>query len=585
MGAVGSGGHGRSLEPNLLTSTAAPSTSSATPTVGATRSQSRGTELEPRTSSRDLVRCSPGGPADRSDCNSPDTPGNNYVQLSPLRSTDDRGSCSVLCTRWKNGDFVLDPRQGKLWAWDVVVWLVVMWSAIVTPYECAFSDPEYDYSFWLNRIMDSVFMADMLLCLNMMYSNDVEMRWVRNPEEIVWHYLKGQFVVDLVSILPYDWFVLILKDYAGQISAFHKLKFLRMVKMMRLNRIMVLVHRYEADVGWPFAVIRLLQFAMILGFVSHVMACCWGYVGRQPWAHVDEQQSTWLTALAAAKAADSNAVTSNDAMELYVRALYWAIMTITSVGYGDIVPQNHVEYVVCTVSMGCGAVLWAYTIGTVCGVMSNLDQQNLQYEQDMDELNSMMAEQATPTSLRKDLRRYFKFKKRVASLRLKNHAHLLESMSPGLRAQFIMSQLDLLVKKVPYLGPLRNSNILLIEFHQLTDETMFAPKELIDFPQTLCHVKKGLAMNGPKLYITGDVWGEGDLLLKAADFLQNLTPVAISYVEVLHFARRSLEPLVANYPAFKQRIRHARNRYIVIRGMIHEARLRTKAKESACGGT
>ena len=47
-------------------------------------------------------------------------------------------------------------------------------------------------------------------------------------------------------------------------------------------------------------------------------------------------------------------------------------MSITSIGYGDISPQRSVEYVVCIFGMLFGGILWAYIIGTICGVVSSL---------------------------------------------------------------------------------------------------------------------------------------------------------------------------------------------------------------------
>ena len=40
-------------------------------------------------------------------------------------------------------------------------------------------------------------------------------------------------------------------------------------------------------------------------------------------------------------------------------------MSITSIGYGDISPTHDVEYVVCSVCMLGGGILWAYLIGSV----------------------------------------------------------------------------------------------------------------------------------------------------------------------------------------------------------------------------
>ena len=59
----------------------------------------------------------------------------------------------------------------------------------------------------------------------------------------------------------------------------------------------------------------------------------------------------------------------------YVAALYWAIMTITSIGYGDIrAPDGNAwEQAWCSFLMLLGGMLWGAVIATFCGVIANLD--------------------------------------------------------------------------------------------------------------------------------------------------------------------------------------------------------------------
>ena len=47
---------------------------------------------------------------------------------------------------------------------------------------------------------------------------------------------------------------------------------------------------------------------------------------------------------------------------IYAVSVYWAVMTITSIGYGDIAatPYNPVEQVICTFFMMLGGVVWGY---------------------------------------------------------------------------------------------------------------------------------------------------------------------------------------------------------------------------------
>ena len=59
--------------------------------------------------------------------------------------------------------------------------------------------------------------------------------------------------------------------------------------------------------------------------------------------------------------------------ELYVACLYFAMYTITSVGFGDIAPRTPAERVVCVLSMLGAGVLWGLVIATFSGVFATMD--------------------------------------------------------------------------------------------------------------------------------------------------------------------------------------------------------------------
>jgi hypothetical protein len=48
-------------------------------------------------------------------------------------------------------------------------------------------------------------------------------------------------------------------------------------------------------------------------------------------------------------------------------------MTLTSIGYGDITPTTHIEYIVSSMCMLTAGCTWAYIIGNACRVFNSLD--------------------------------------------------------------------------------------------------------------------------------------------------------------------------------------------------------------------
>lgn len=95
--------------------------------------------------------------------------------------------------------------------------------------------------------------------------------------------------------------------------------------------------------------------------VVHVVACLWVFVDRYEYPSVD----SWIV--------DYGQVDSAN-FDIYVSACYWAITTLATVGYGDIVPGNTLGRVYNSTVMLLGVVFYSYIIGTVTGVLGDLDR-------------------------------------------------------------------------------------------------------------------------------------------------------------------------------------------------------------------
>ena len=69
--------------------------------------------------------------------------------------------------------YLIDPRTNKrLGQWDLVGGLALCYTALVTPFEVSFLPPSYEVGlrWWINRVIDTFFIADMIVQLFIMYA-------------------------------------------------------------------------------------------------------------------------------------------------------------------------------------------------------------------------------------------------------------------------------------------------------------------------------------------------------------------------------------------------------------------------------
>lgn len=104
-----------------------------------------------------------------------------------------------------------------------------------------------------------------------------------------------------------------------------------------------------------------------------------------------------------------------DNTTLYIRSLYWTIVTLTTVGYGDITPVGNLQTVYSMVVMIFGVGIYGYVIGNVANILSSKDPSKKAFNKNMENLKAFVQYRDLPFELQNRIRDYFAYlwKKRL----------------------------------------------------------------------------------------------------------------------------------------------------------------------------
>ena len=331
------------------------------------------------------------------------------------------------------------PESKYMQRWDVITILALLFTAVATPFEVALLKTELDGLFYLNRTIDAIFIKDMIMNFFLAYRDESKeggRRLVKNFVKIRHNYFHGWFGVDFVSVVPFDLIGMVFRSATLQrLKVIRVIRLLRLLKLMRVVRSSRVFKRLESQISLSYSMQGLVKFSILLIATCHWLACAWVMqaelthdeateeagcadddenptAGCEGWEGPSGMKVTWLDTLCPKIDSDGHYDPTlhcpyDEPLNKYSAALYWSIVTVTSVGYGDITPQNPSEMRMCTFLMLIGASIWAYIIGNACGIISTLDVDGIEHRQRMDLLNLMMEDQCFDRPLRLKLRSFF----------------------------------------------------------------------------------------------------------------------------------------------------------------------------------
>ena len=499
--------------------------------------------------------------------------------------------------------FIVDPRT-SVWLpwWDAVTGLALIFTAIFTPYEVAYLPPPSGpisqtreiVVFWTNRFVDVIFLLDVLLNFFLAYPADAEQssegaHWVTIPSRIRYHYLCGWFAVDIVSTATS---IFDLVDYFSDGEGLTKFMVLRVVraarllKLMRLVRGQRLLRRWETRVSIKYSFLSLANSMLFVVLFAHWAACAWmlqvsfrnhleetwlynaQYCIQTPPADLDRSMLTdtelrELDRYTAAPPIEGDFLCMEH-LSIFAAAFYMQVMTITSVGYGDIVatPRQPSEQVVATMLMLGGAFVWSQVVAVFCGVIATMSPATTDFHLTMDSLNSYMQMNDLPQAMRQRLRDYFHRTRHL--WRTNASRDVLMRMSPTLQGEVLLQTNAAWLSKVSWLA--KEDPRFLTEVILSLKPAVFAPKEVVG-SSALHIVNLGCAIHGGHLLRSGDVWGQ-DMLLAARHLRARTLVRAITYLEVFFIERDELLNIAANgFAESLERIRR-RTRYLALRRAI-----------------
>ncbi|HOP30370.1 MAG TPA: cyclic nucleotide-binding domain-containing protein [Spirochaetota bacterium] len=265
--------------------------------------------------------------------------------------------------------------------WNIIVVFAVLIFSIAFSYRYTFQVYKCDLLYWGLLL---IFALDVLVNFNSTVK--IEHAVSDDRKTIAVHYLKGWFTVDFITAFPFD-FILLLAigfpdEHDGRHLYFIVLQLITLAKLLKVKKITGELQQYlRINPG----VMRLLDFAFWFTQAVHYIALGWIVIGAAEAARVP--------------------------LDRYIRALYWSVTTVATIGYGDYYPDHdsNVQIIFTIIVQVFGVGMYGYIIGNVSGLIANLDVARAEFIKKIESVRIYLSNKDIPKELQDKILSYYHY--------------------------------------------------------------------------------------------------------------------------------------------------------------------------------
>ena len=411
--------------------------------------------------------------------------------------------------------------------------LAALAGTIITSYRLTFRVRDFDALYWL---ITGLYLLDIAYSFNQSVKKGLVVLGERRS--IARHYLRGWFAVDLIAALPFGWLLAVLfrgtAPAAGGVGAVLDLIMItKALKMAKIGKVSAIFRDIRESLSVNPALMRLVTFGFWFLTALHLMACGWVLIGASERAR--------------------------SAADQYLRALYWCLATIATIGYGDYTPDKNsnlqIAYTMGVMVFGVG--MYGYIIGNVATLIANLDVARTFYRAKMEEINDFLRRQRIPADLQKRVRAYYAYlwetQRSVSTVPIA--AELPHSLSQEI---LLFLNRDLIAKVALF----RNADDIFIrEIVQRLKPMAFLPDDYIirqgEYGDCMYFLSSGdveVLIGGARIALLGHGSPFGETALLHGE--KRMASIrALTYCDVYQLSKADFDQLRVRYPDFDAQVR------------------------------
>lgn len=248
--------------------------------------------------------------------------------------------------------------SAKDFIWLAIIFWAASFTAVEAPFSLVFKTAIHGWQLWVDALISILFIIDLTLHLRRIKKQNEK----KDIQETKNFKVSVMLTVDLLACIPFD----LLGHYLGHEDLFSVFRLLRMVRIIKVYYLLE-----------EFTIVpSILKMQCIgVGFLIIVswIACGWVFIYPK--------------------------TPDLDVTSYYIKSFYWALTTLTTIGYGDITPHDNIGRIYTCFIMIIGVGMYGVVIGNISRMLASADRHKDQSREKISDLMMFMKHYKIPDHL------------------------------------------------------------------------------------------------------------------------------------------------------------------------------------------
>ena len=251
----------------------------------------------------------------------------------------------------------------------------------------------------LEFIIDIVFVFDIFFNFNLAYF-DHDNRLIVDRKMIFWQYVKRKFLIDCFTAFPFGFFIRNIdeRDIPKRYLFRHFPKFIRWIGIRKKLKYLYFIKYFDHFALKHKHAYELIALSVLVMMGLHIIACLFFLSAR----YEDFSPETWVIKCS---------ILDLNVSEQYLSSWYWAFMTLSSIGYGDIHPFTPMETQIAMMWMVVGVFFWSFTSSRFYITLENITNADRMIKQNLDFADDFAKLTMLPNTIKKKFKMCIKSKR------------------------------------------------------------------------------------------------------------------------------------------------------------------------------